>query len=288
MGNTPIHNDSYLAMPLVVHNGKAIKDVKKGKRQLSCGYRCDVVQEAGTFNGISYTHRQTNIRYNHTAIVQNGRAGAVAQIRLDGALAPVDIEIEKENTMEKEYQTIVLDSAEYQAEQAVIDALGKAQKAITEVQTKLDEALTVQSTLEATKDSLQEKLDAVEKELADLKANHVDASDVATMVKQRVELEAFAAKAGVEVKADMLDVEIKKAVVLKEAPNASVEKLDNMDYLQARYDTVVEDFVVKQEKKADEAIRSIQDTKADSAPRKTYEQARAEYVQRLENAHKAK
>jgi hypothetical protein len=48
---------------------------RQGKKQLSMGYACDYVPESGVFAGKPYQFRQANIRFNHLALVENGRMG---------------------------------------------------------------------------------------------------------------------------------------------------------------------------------------------------------------------
>ena len=65
-----------LRMPLILKDKGAIADVQAGKRELSAGYACDLIWEDGvTPDGIAYQAKQTNIRANHVAVVQRGRAG---------------------------------------------------------------------------------------------------------------------------------------------------------------------------------------------------------------------
>lgn len=49
--------------------------IQSGKTELSLGYRCKYVKEAGSFNGRPYDFLQTAIRANHLALVESGRMG---------------------------------------------------------------------------------------------------------------------------------------------------------------------------------------------------------------------
>lgn len=51
------------------------KLIDSGKDQLSCGYRCKYVWEPGIVNGQPYDCYQSDIRFNHLALVQDGRMG---------------------------------------------------------------------------------------------------------------------------------------------------------------------------------------------------------------------
>jgi hypothetical protein len=287
-GSDPRMDGANLAISFVVTDAKAIKAIKAGKREISCGYRCDTIAEAGEWNGQKYTHVQRNIRYNHIAIVDKGRAGSVARIRMDGALAPLDIEKNsKERTMAEDImKSINLDGVDYQAEAKVLETLHSYKKGSEELSVKLDSLTSEKTKLEADRDSLKEKLDSVEKELADLKAVHVDSADVAKMVKERVALEAFASKVGVEVKMDESDLDIMKNVVVKQFPKADLANKD-ATYIKARFDTAVEEFDGKVKNDAD--IRKINDVKNDKADKPVdYAAARAAYVKNQREAFKAK
>lgn len=48
---------------------------RQGKKELSMGYACDYVPESGEFEGQPYQFKQVNIRFNHLALVENGRMG---------------------------------------------------------------------------------------------------------------------------------------------------------------------------------------------------------------------
>jgi len=55
-----------------------------GFKELSLGYNLDLIEEPGDWNGEHYDARQTNIRINHLALVQNARAGEQARLNIDG------------------------------------------------------------------------------------------------------------------------------------------------------------------------------------------------------------
>ena len=67
----------YVKASLVVTDAEAIRAIEDGSmRELSCAYRYDPLWDAGTFEGIPYDFVMTNIRGNHVALVEEGRAGA--------------------------------------------------------------------------------------------------------------------------------------------------------------------------------------------------------------------
>jgi len=68
---------------LMITDADAIAALDAGRSELSCGYTADVVIEPGTWQGQRYDAKQTNIRGNHVALVDAGRAGPTCSIRMD-------------------------------------------------------------------------------------------------------------------------------------------------------------------------------------------------------------
>ena len=66
--------DGFVIGDLHIHDATLIEDIRNGQRQISCGYECDYED-----NGDG-TYSQKNIRGNHVAVVESGRAGAKAAI----------------------------------------------------------------------------------------------------------------------------------------------------------------------------------------------------------------
>ena len=66
--------EEYVIADIHVHDRELIEAVQNGKREISCGYECEY-----TDNGDG-TYSQKNIRGNHIAVVDRGRAGKLAAI----------------------------------------------------------------------------------------------------------------------------------------------------------------------------------------------------------------
>lgn len=76
-----LRDGEHLAFDLVLMDASAIKDVEGGKRELSNGYACELSFEDGTApDGTVYQAVQRQIRGNHVAIVDKGRAGSSCRI----------------------------------------------------------------------------------------------------------------------------------------------------------------------------------------------------------------
>lgn len=76
VGDEAIRDGEAVRVPMVLMDQEIIAQMKDGKRQLSVGYTCDVVDEAGVSpEGEAYDMVQRNIRGNHIAIVKDARGG---------------------------------------------------------------------------------------------------------------------------------------------------------------------------------------------------------------------
>lgn len=64
----------YIVADLHIQDSELIREIQNGKREVSCGYTCEYVP-----NGDG-TYSQKDIRGNHVAVVENGRAGHKAAI----------------------------------------------------------------------------------------------------------------------------------------------------------------------------------------------------------------
>lgn len=78
-------DEKWLGATMAVWDAAAIDDIRSGRSQLSVGYSCEVVEEAGEWEGQRYDAVQKSIVANHLALCDAARAGADARLRLDAA-----------------------------------------------------------------------------------------------------------------------------------------------------------------------------------------------------------
>jgi hypothetical protein len=215
-------------------------------QELSCGYTCDLVMEPGEYNGERYDARQTNIVYNHLAVVPRGRAGPVARLHLDAAeeVSPGE---EPEEGDPTPMPKITIDGVELEVADAStalaittkmrsdalkIEQLGKdvekARKDADEAQAKTD---TVQAKLDTAEEKLKERQDA----------------DVPALVRARLELERKAAPLlPADTKLDALtDRQVKEAVIKAVSPSVDLSQKSDA-YVEARFDAAIEDGASRQ------------------------------------------
>lgn len=73
--------EPYLVADIKIYNKDAIEEItNKGIVDLSPGYRAYYKQESGEYNGEKYEFKQEDIKYNHLAVVENGRSGKEVRI----------------------------------------------------------------------------------------------------------------------------------------------------------------------------------------------------------------
>ena len=109
----------YMIADLHIHDRDLIDAIQNGKREISCGYECDYVKnEDGTYS-------QKNMRGNHVAVVDRGRAGKRAAI-LDSdkneAKKPERKVMSKTGLFFKLFGQAVKDKSPEEIEQMAMDA----------------------------------------------------------------------------------------------------------------------------------------------------------------------
>ena len=230
----------HIVAPLTITHKPGIEAVSNGMRELSLGYRLDLIEEAGEYNGQPYTHRQTNVRYNHCAIVAQGRAGQLARINLDGAavLSEFETDHKEANAMTVK---VNLDGIEYDAAPEVKKALEKAKARADAAETEREDAKKSRADMQKEYDALQAKMDALKEEMDKVKEDRGDAA-IAAAAKARVALLTKAGKViDTEPHLDASEREIMEAVIKSRNDKLDLsEKSD--ERVSERFDAVVEAF----------------------------------------------
>lgn len=80
--------DDHVYVKVAIQDQETISLANNGKTQVSSGYFADVEETPGTWNGEPYDFVQRNIRYNHVALVDTGRAGPSVSLRMDSEDSP--------------------------------------------------------------------------------------------------------------------------------------------------------------------------------------------------------
>jgi len=222
---------------ITIHDADMIdKIMKGGKRELSLGYKVDIEEISGVWNGQEYDAIQRNIRINHLAIVPRGRAGN-ARLNLDrlDAESIITGEIMPENLSRVRLDT----GLEYQAEAEVVQAFEKMRADKVEADAHIDELQKQLDSVAAERDTLKSQVASADKVRADaLEAARAE-------IKARAILEKSAEAFKIDC-ADKSDREIKEAVIKSKRADADLSGKSD-DYINAAFDLTVE-------LKADEAM----------------------------------
>jgi len=227
MGDDVRQDGDKVVGSMAIQDSRTVKRIQdKALRELSAGYTCRIENTPGEYQGQRYDAIQRDIRYNHVALLPPGagRSGPEVALRLDSAgdcIAPEGWTRE-DQTMKIE----IIDGTEYEVG---TPAHTKASAARDKARTDAADALT----------QAEARADAAEAKVKDLEAKAEKEDErIDAAVSARLSLHREALRAGVEVKADASDEDIRRAVIGKVLPSV---KLDGKEgaYLEAMFDLAV-------------------------------------------------
>ncbi len=242
-GNARVEKD-HAIVGLVINDDEAIAAVKAGKRDMSCGYDCDLIFKAGVFtdsHGVPhhYDAIQTNHRNNHHAIVDSGRAGS-AQLFVDRRDA-VQV-TEEDNMADKEKEdgqredllfSMGDDKTKGRVKVDGVDIEMPIEQARMVAKSQRD-AKAKADTLEAERDAAKSDLDAANEKLANTKTEEeiqerVDArrellDKASAFIVDEAAFEAIKSKTDDEIKRACIAA-VNPSIVLDEKPEAYVEAM---------------------------------------------------------------
>lgn len=246
--------DGKIRVLLTALTKEAVEEIRNGKRELSIGFEYDLDSTPGQLDGINYDSAQKNIRINHVALVDRGRAGD--QIRIHGDKKQMlyrkydsksDLEVSKEVLDELIFlnKKINTDAAELgtlknkiKADEGEIESL-KAQiagtplkndvadKELQKIMAQLDTALAQVEAWKQKYAKLEEEVPAMAEEAA---TETMDAMNMAKSVDPAMKTDGLSAK------------EIKLQIIGKILPFKEGVKVDSLDkgIIQARYEAAIE------------------------------------------------
>lgn len=149
LSDVEVEDDKFISVSIKVFDKDLQSDILAGrKNQVSVGKIVKVLDEQGEFEGEAYDKRQTQIRFNHIAIVGQGRAGDEVKVLTDSKnKIRFDYKPEIKNKEEETMAEEVVSKEEYNKLKGKYDAMEKEKVK-----------------LEGEKTTLEEKLDNLEKE----------------------------------------------------------------------------------------------------------------------------
>lgn len=281
-GDNIERDGKFVKTKVTITDEEAIKDVESGKQEVSCGYRCELEEQPGMYDGEEYDVVQKNIRYNHLALVDRGRAGREVRIKLDSAedafrLDGADYdrcvaEVSKDPKVDNPHavcnsqmggkkdgpeegqkmKKMKIGEKEYDLADDAFDAVtaeltrvkkDSADEAKAATQKDADKALADEK---KRADQEQARADAAAEALKNLKAERADCSDekkIREQVKARSRLDRIARLSLKDVsKLDDMSDREVKEAVIKAQSPTADLKDKSDDYVTARFDAASEQF----------------------------------------------
>lgn len=233
-GPEVIRDGDFVKTVLHVTDQDTIDDIESGKCELSNGYTADIEWLEGvTPNGDKYDAVQRNIKGNHIAVVERGRAGQ--QCRVADNLPSGDKVI---------MATITIDGVDYEVSSQAAQAVGKLQSNLKDteeqLQEKSDEVTEKEDELEEQKKEAQKAEDSLKAQVDDAKSKIPTTEALDSLVAERTSLISTVTRVAPEIKWEGKDADtLRKEVVATLCPSVQLDSVST-DYIKARFDMLVE------------------------------------------------
>ena len=153
----------FSAVTLHVTDAEAIRNIESGKVELSNGYTSDIEWRSGiTPDGENFDAVQTNIKGNHIAIVERGRAGPDCKLADDLPETGDKLKMGK----------ITIDGVDFEVSEQASQAVGKLQVKLSDAENEIKKK---DEELEEKDEELKEKEEKAKKDEEESKAKTEDA-----------------------------------------------------------------------------------------------------------------
>lgn len=173
-----------LVVSFTITDEATIKKIKNGKRELSIGFEADVSDETGTYGGEKYDSVQRNMKINHIALVDEGRAGPTVAIKTDSAFMMDSNDLKNYKNGGNTMPVLKIDNKDYE-----VDSVVKAR--VDALEAQLEAAKTKAGGIDAVtgeRDALQAQVTSLTSELDEAKTNAMTADAIDQAVKSRIAL----------------------------------------------------------------------------------------------------
>jgi hypothetical protein len=234
-GPAVTRDGSFSKTDLFIIDAKAIEDLESGKVELSNGYTADIDWTPGVSqDGEQYDAVQRNIKGNHIAIVERGRAGRDCRVA-DQLPNLGDI---------PKMAKITIDEVDYEVSDQAAQAVGKLHTRLSDAEMSAEE---IEKEKKAKEDEMEEAKKAAEKTEDSLKAKLDDATSKVPTADALDKLVAARTELVDKVRQILPEIEWKgkdNDSLMKEAVAAKCENVQtdsvSADYIQARFDILAE------------------------------------------------
>ncbi len=237
---------------LYVTDADAIAKIESGKVELSNGYTADIDWTPGvTPDGERYDAIQRNIKGNHIAIVERGRAGA--DCRLADNLPTEGDEV----IMAK----ITIDGVDFEVTDQAAQAVGKLQTRLVdtemEAQTEVEKKKAKADAEEEAKKEAKAKEDAMQAELDAAKEKIPTTDALDKLVAERKDLIDSVLVVMPEIEWQGKDAEtLRSEVVAAKCSDVQMDSAEaSAEYIKARFDILVADAATNDHNPIDDALK---------------------------------
>ena len=251
IGENIRRENNFMKISGVIMDKDGIDVVKRGRRGLSLAYDSDDINKPGiTADGLEYDYCQTNIRGNHLAIVDRGRAGDSARLNMDTAdIEDNELPLFVNPSQGERQMKYNLDGVEIDAPETIVNALVRARTDSAAETAALNAEKATVATLKTKCDTVTAERDAAKSEIETLKkidtekliqdgiAARISLVDSASLICDAVELKG------------KTDNEIKTLVIGKVFPDLKMDGKSG-DYVQAMFDAALKTGDTEQRRKA--------------------------------------
>lgn len=231
-----VQDGEYVGFDLAFLDGPTIDKIDGGKVELSNGYTSKL--EFGDFtaaDGTKCQARQTQIRGNHIALVERGRAGSECRVIADAATCDT-IPLPKLNDQEKPVKTMLIDGLTVDVSNADT-AMATIQTLVAARDAALGKVTTAEAKTVEDAATIVAKDAQIAKLTADLAAAKPTLQQLRDAGKAFAVIEGKAKAAGVTVTDAMDEVAIMKAVVDKAMPGNAYEG----EHVRIAFDALTKD-----------------------------------------------
>lgn len=224
----------FVRIPMMLADAALVADVEAGKKELSAGYEAELTFEVGiTGAGEHYDAVMRNIRGNHIAVVDKGRAGAECSI--------ADRASEGTETMPEPVATklMTFDSIPILVTDAAEAAIVKLQGIVRDAGSALEKAIADHAAVIAAKDA---ELGTKDAEIADLKGKALTDEALDARVSERAALLTDVALVAPKLDTKGKSVaDIRRAAVTDALPEAERSTLKDKsdEYVSFYFDALV-------------------------------------------------
>ncbi len=275
-GETIKKNGDFVLANMVITDHETVNAIKNNnRRELSLGYLVDLDETPGNYNGDDYDARQTNVRYNHLAIVDKARAGSEARIALDSldaeefikeevpAMAKRKIKIDNDELFIEESAADHIDHLEANVRN-LTDEMERVRRELDEQKAQLANARKELERSEAERDSMRDRVNSPT--AMNMTAN-MDSAAFKKAVNERIKLYQFAEQTLGKAKTSNLDsmnaIDIKKTIISECRKSINLDGKSDI-YVEAMFDTIVDEKSTSKKVNCDNVSSSLGLGRADA------------------------